>query len=201
MSHKKLSVLRQCALLGLARSGVYRPPAPAGGRRGGEAPDRCAIHGPLRLAANCIRAEDEPQARAAADAADGHCGPGGRSRARGSPRGGTRCSPTSCAGFRSSGRTRYGRVASPTCRSSGQARGPRAFSISWRSRTGRRGRGWRGACRTRWTRPSAWRDSRRPRRASVRLRQAQPEIFNPDWGSQFTSEAFTGVLERAGVRI
>ena len=30
MRHKKLSVRRQCALLGLARSGVYRAPAPAG---------------------------------------------------------------------------------------------------------------------------------------------------------------------------
>ena len=29
MRHKKLSVRRQCALLGLARSGVYRPPSPA----------------------------------------------------------------------------------------------------------------------------------------------------------------------------
>ena len=29
LRHKKLSVRRQCALLGLARSGVYRPRAPA----------------------------------------------------------------------------------------------------------------------------------------------------------------------------
>jgi len=29
----------------------------------------------------------------------------------------------------------------------------------------------------------------------------KPEIFNSDQGSQFTSSAFTGVLERAGVRI
>ncbi len=28
MRHKTLSVRRQCALLGLARSGVYRTPAP-----------------------------------------------------------------------------------------------------------------------------------------------------------------------------
>ena len=28
-THPKLSVRRQCALLGLARSGVYRPKAPA----------------------------------------------------------------------------------------------------------------------------------------------------------------------------
>ena len=33
------------------------------------------------------------------------------------------------------------------------------------------------------------------------LRQAQPEIFNTDQGSQFTSEAFTETLKAAGVRI
>lgn len=33
------------------------------------------------------------------------------------------------------------------------------------------------------------------------LRKGRPEIFNTDQGSQFTSRAFTGVLERAGVRI
>jgi putative transposase len=33
------------------------------------------------------------------------------------------------------------------------------------------------------------------------LAQGTPEIFNTDQGSQFTSAAFTGVLEKAGVRI
>jgi putative transposase len=33
------------------------------------------------------------------------------------------------------------------------------------------------------------------------LRKGKPDIFNTDRGSQFTSEAFTGVLERRGVRI
>jgi putative transposase len=33
------------------------------------------------------------------------------------------------------------------------------------------------------------------------LRKGRPEIFNTDQGSQFTSEAFTGLLERYGVRI
>ena len=32
-------------------------------------------------------------------------------------------------------------------------------------------------------------------------RFGKPEIFNTDQGSQFTSQAFTGALERAGVRI
>jgi len=33
------------------------------------------------------------------------------------------------------------------------------------------------------------------------LRHGKPEIFNTDQGSQFTGEAFTGILERHGVRI
>jgi putative transposase len=33
------------------------------------------------------------------------------------------------------------------------------------------------------------------------LRQAKPEIFNTDQGSQFTSESFTGVLKKAAVAI
>jgi putative transposase len=33
------------------------------------------------------------------------------------------------------------------------------------------------------------------------LRKGKPEIFNTDQGSQFTSEAFTGLLEQHGVRI
>jgi len=33
------------------------------------------------------------------------------------------------------------------------------------------------------------------------LRKGQPDIFNTDQGAQFTSEAFTGVLESHGVKI
>jgi len=33
------------------------------------------------------------------------------------------------------------------------------------------------------------------------LRKGRPDIFNTDQGSQFTSEAFTGLLERHGVRV
>jgi len=33
------------------------------------------------------------------------------------------------------------------------------------------------------------------------LRRARPEIFNSDQGSQFTSERFTGELERRGIAI
>ena len=78
MRHKTLSVRRQCALLGLARSGVYRtsPPAARTRRRRCAGSMRCTRTSLLRLAADRLRAEDEPQARAAADAADGHRGAG-----------------------------------------------------------------------------------------------------------------------------
>ena len=33
------------------------------------------------------------------------------------------------------------------------------------------------------------------------LSKGKPEVFNTDQGSQFTSEAFTGLVERDGVRI
>jgi len=33
------------------------------------------------------------------------------------------------------------------------------------------------------------------------LKKGRPDIFNTDQGSQFTSEAFTGLLEQLGVRI
>jgi putative transposase len=33
------------------------------------------------------------------------------------------------------------------------------------------------------------------------LRSAKPEVFNTDQGVQFTAEAFTGALERAGVAV
>src|SRR3970282_240680 len=36
---------------------------------------------------------------------------------------------------------------------------------------------------------------------SEALRQGRPEIFNTDQGAQFTGDAFTGKLERHGIRI
>ena len=75
--HPALSIRGQCRLLGLARSGVYRPAA--GERRrgsGADAADRRAVH---RLAVPRLAADDgdaagrrphgQPQAGAAADAA------------------------------------------------------------------------------------------------------------------------------------
>ncbi len=35
----------------------------------------------------------------------------------------------------------------------------------------------------------------------LQMKHGKPEIFNPDQGSQFTSEAFTGVLIRNGIAI
>ena len=35
----------------------------------------------------------------------------------------------------------------------------------------------------------------------MRIRKAVPEIFNTDQGSQFTSEAFTGILSSQEIRI
>ena len=77
--HPSLSMRRQCAMLGLARSGVYRLPRPANDDDLVlHAPDRRAVHALAvpRLAPDDGDAagrgcRDQPQARAAADAADG----------------------------------------------------------------------------------------------------------------------------------
>ena len=69
-----LSVRRQCELLNVARSGVYRPKAePSAGRSGADASDRRTVSGAavLRLAADDVRTEQgrargQPQAGAAA---------------------------------------------------------------------------------------------------------------------------------------
>ena len=129
------------------------------------------------------RAADQPQARAAADAADGHRGDRARSRARPSRRRATRSSRICCAGWRSSGRTRCGQPTSPTCRSGA------ASCTWWRSWTGPAGRCWRGGCRTRWTASFCVEALE-----EALARFGRPEIFNTDQGSQFTSAAFTGVL-------
>ena len=78
--HGDLSIRRQCAMLGLARSGVYRKPRPANDNEL-EAMRRRSVHraAVLRRAADRADAErgglfDRPPARAPADAADGHRG-------------------------------------------------------------------------------------------------------------------------------
>ena len=87
-SGKDLSVRRQCALVGVARSGIYRPkPVAGGGRSGGDAPHRrtASRTSVLRLAANDLRTQQgrpwgQPQAGAAADAGDGDRGAGSAPR-------------------------------------------------------------------------------------------------------------------------
>ena len=58
-SGKDLSVRRQCELVGVARSGIYRPTRRRGGRSGGDAPHRrtASRTSVLRLAANDLRAQ------------------------------------------------------------------------------------------------------------------------------------------------
>ena len=80
--HPTVSIRGQCRLLGLARSGVYRPAACERRRRSGaDAADRRTVH---RLAVPRLAADDgdaagrgahgQPQAGAAADAGDGDRG-------------------------------------------------------------------------------------------------------------------------------
>src|SRR3954467_8385929 len=79
--HPQLSIRPQCAMLGLARSGVYRLPHRAKDddlllmRRIDELFTRWPFLGSRRMTA-MLRAEGIPipQARSTADAADGHCG-------------------------------------------------------------------------------------------------------------------------------
>ena len=76
---KELSVRRQCALVGVARSGVYRPkPVTGADDLAGDAPYRrtASRTSVLRLAANDLRTQQgrpwgQPQAGAGADAGDG----------------------------------------------------------------------------------------------------------------------------------
>ena len=81
-AHGDLSVRRQCAMLGVARSGVYRKPRPANDNEM-EAMRRIdalftarPFFGARRMARDAERGglSDRPQARAAADAADGDRG-------------------------------------------------------------------------------------------------------------------------------
>jgi hypothetical protein len=103
--HEQISVRRQCRLLGIARSGVYRERRPANDndlglmRRIDEIFTSWPFLGSRRLA-RILREEgtsDQPQARAAADAADGDRPPWDPSPARPSRRRATKCTPICCA--------------------------------------------------------------------------------------------------------
>ena len=128
-------------------------------------------------------ASGQPQAGAAADAADGDRGARAEAAHDASRRRGTRSSPICCGTWRSTGRTRCGRRTSPTSRSGA------ASSTWWRSSTGRAGRCWPGGCRTRWTCRSAYRRSRRRWRASASRRSSTPTR-----AASSPAPAFTGVL-------
>ena len=65
----------------------------------------------------------------------------------------------------------------------------------WQPWTGIAGTRWPGACPTPWMSTSASRPSEKA------LSKGKPEVFNTDQSSQFTSEAFTGLVERDGVSI
>jgi len=72
-----------------------------------------------------------------------------------------------------------------------------AFCIWWRLSTGPPGQFWRGACRTRWIRACI------TALDEALARHGKPKIFNTEknQGAQFTSAAFTGMLEAAGIAI
>ena len=94
------SIRKQCKLLGLARSGVYRKPPPANDndlalmRRIDELFAAWPVLGSRRMAAMPVggRVAGQLQADAAADAANGDRGADGRSRERRSRRRGSRSS-------------------------------------------------------------------------------------------------------------
>ncbi len=171
--------------------------AAAGERRrrsGADAADRRAVHWPGRSSARggwrrCCgpRAAGQPQAGAAADAADGDRGARPEAADDRSRRRGTRSSRTCCATWRSTGRTRSGRPTSPTSRSGA------ASCIWWRSSTGPAGRCWPGGCRTRWTSRSASTHWRRRWRASASRRSSTPTR-----AASSPATAFTGRLAAAG---
>ena len=147
---KHLSVRRQCALVGVARSGVYRPQAHRrGGRSGGDAPHRrtASRTSVLRLAANDQPSNSTRRAvgsGAAVDAGDGDRSAGSaprheqsRALAQDIPLPAAR--PEDCPR-----KPNHVWAADVTPTSRWRA----ASSIWWRSSTGPAGRFWHGGCRT-----------------------------------------------------
>jgi putative transposase len=192
LRHKKLSVRRQCALLGLARSGVYRAPAPAG--------------------------EDDAAAMRRIDALyTEHPFYGSRRIAFELKMNRKRVQRL----MRLMGIAALG----PKPRTSKPAPGHRIYPYLLRDLTvDRPNQVW--ACDITYVPLGAgflylvaimdwasravlsWRLSNTMDTSfclealeEALARFGKPEIFNTDQGSQFTSQAFTGALERAGVRI
>ena len=194
---KDLSVRRQCALLSLARSGVYRPkPVAGGGRSGLDAPDRriASRTAVLRLAANDVRTQQgrprgQPQAGAKADARDGDRGAGSAPRHQQSR---ARPQDLSLSAARRGDHRAQSRLGGRHHLYSDGAR----LSVSGGDhRLGQPGgsgvavveHDGYGFC-------VAALDE-------ALLRHGKPKIFNTDQGAQFTSAAFTGRLEAAGIAI
>ena len=161
-AHGDLSIRRQCAMLGLARSGVYRKPRPVNDndleamRRIDALFTARPVFGARRIRADAERGgfSDRPEACATADAGDGDRGAGAEAE-NDQARAGTQDLSLPLA--RSDDRSAepcFGQPISPTSRSAA------AFSIWSPSSTGRAGQFFPGDCRTRWTRPSVWRRSR-----------------------------------------
>ena len=192
--HPELSMRRQCAMLGIARSGVYRLPRPANDdelalmRRIDALFTRWPFLGSRRMTA-MLRAEGQSINRKRVRRLMRRMGIAalGRSRGPRRRRPDTRSFPTCCATSRSSGRTRSGRPISPTFRSG-------AASFTW-------SRSWIGASRA----VLAWRLSNTmdvsfcvSALEEALARFGKPEIFNTDQGSQFTSADSPACWRRPG---
>src|SRR5271169_2212146 len=157
-----LSVRRQCQLLDVARSGVYRPrPEPSAAdlalmRRIDELYLEKPFYGSRRMTFD-LNEEGRGVNRKRVQRPMRLMGLEGLvpRPARAKPHRVTRSTLTCCAGCRSPRRTMCGRPTSPTFR------WPAASCIWWLSSTGRAARCWPGGCRTRWTAHFASRPWRR----------------------------------------
>ena len=172
---KSLSVRRQCALVGVARSGVYRARKPANDndgalmRRIDELFTAWPFLGSRRMTAmlraegvNVNRKRVQRLMRLMGIAA---LGPKPKTS---KPAPGHRIYPYLLRNLAIE-RANHVWAADITYIPMGGA-----FSIWWRSSTGRRARFWRGGCRTRWTSRSVLRRSRRLERSSASPRFSTP---------------------------
>ena len=190
--HERLSVRRQCALLGLARSGVYRPPPPtreddaAAMRRIDALYTDRPFYGSRRIAFELKMSRKRVQRlmRLMGIAA---LGPKPRTS---KPAPGHKVFPYLLRGV-SIERPNQVWAADITYVPVGAGFFYLVAIMDWASRA-----------------VLAWRLSNTMDTSfclealeEALARFGKPEIFNTDQGSQFTSQAFTGALERAGVRI
>ena len=194
---KDLSMRRRCALVGVARSAVYRPkPVARADDLAVMAPHRrtASRTSVLRLAANDLRTQQgrpwgQPQAGAAADAGDGDRGAGSpprheqsRARAQDIPLPAAR--PEDCrAEPRVGGRRDLHPDGVRLPLSGGDHRWASRAVLAWRLSNTNDASFCAAALE------------------EALLRFGKPRIFNTDQGSTFTAEAFAGKLAAAGVAI